>query len=83
MIIENNYNVDNTITKFEGHPRIVAIKKQMKESNKAFPFQNISTDKFTSIIKKLNKKRLQNWMTYLLNTKKASELDDIPTKVIK
>ena len=83
MIIENNYNVDNTITKFEDHPRIVAIKKQMKESNKAFPFQNISTDKFTSIIKKLNKKRLQNWMTYLLNTKKASELDDIPTKVIK
>ena len=66
----NNDNIDNIITKFEGHPSIVAIKEQMKKYNKTFTFQNVSTDKVASIIKKLN-------------TKKASETDDIPTKVIK
>ena len=65
-----NNDIDNTITKFEGHPSIVAIKEQMKKYNKTFTFQNVSTDKVASIIKKLN-------------TKKASETDDIPTKVIK
>ena len=29
----NNDNIDNTITKFEGHASIAAIKEQMKESN--------------------------------------------------
>ena len=62
----NNDNIDNTITKFEGNPSIVAIKEQMKKSNKNFTFQNVSTDKVASIIKKLNTKRLQNLMTYLL-----------------
>ena len=63
----NNDNIDNTITKFENHLSIVAITEQMKKYNKIFTFQNVSTDKVASIFKKLN-------------TKKASETDDIPTK---
>ena len=47
----NNDNTDNTITKFEGHPSIIAIEEQMKESNKTFTFQIINTDKVTLIIK--------------------------------
>ena len=42
----------------------------MKESNKTFNFQNVCTDKVTSIIKKLN-------------IKKSTKSDEIPTKVIK
>ena len=42
-------NIDNTITKFEGHPSIVAIQEQMKNCNKTFTFQNVSTDKVGSI----------------------------------
>ena len=42
----------------------------MKKSNKTFTFQNVSTDKAASIIKKLN-------------TKKVSKSDDILTKAIK
>ena len=63
----NNDNIDNIITKLEDYPSLV---EQMKKYNKTFTFQNVSTDKVASIIKKLN-------------TKKASETDDIPTKVIK
>ena len=66
----NNDNIDNTIAKFEGHPSIVAIKEQMKNYNKTFTFQNVSTDKVASIIKKLN-------------AKKASKSDDMPTKLIE
>ena len=66
----NNYRIDSIITKFQGHPSIVAIKEQMKESHKNFTFQNVSTDKVVSIIKKLN-------------TKKALKSDEIPTNVIK
>ena len=66
----NNNNIDNTITKLESHPSIVAIKEKMKESNKPFTFQNVSTDKFASIIEKLNKKR-------------ASKSDNISAKVSK
>ena len=29
----NNDNIDNTITKFEGHASIASIKEQMRESN--------------------------------------------------
>ena len=54
--VDNN-NIDNTITKFEGHPSIIAIKKQMKKYNKIFTFQNVSTDKVASVIKKLNSKK--------------------------
>ena len=42
----------------------------MRKSYKTSTFQYVSTDKVTSIIRKLN-------------TKKASKSDDIPTKVIK
>ena len=42
----------------------------MKESNKTFTFQHVSTDKVDSIIKKLN-------------TSKASKSDDITNKVFK
>ena len=28
----NNDNIDNSLTKFEGHPSIVAIKEQMKKN---------------------------------------------------
>ena len=42
----------------------------MKKSNKTFIFQNVSSDKVASIMKKLN-------------TKKASKSNDIPIKVIK
>ena len=66
----NNVNIDNTITKFEGHSSIVAIKEQMKNYNKTFTFHNVSADKVASSIKKLN-------------AKKDSKSDDIPTKVIK
>ena len=66
----NNDNIDNAMIKFEGHASIVAIKKQMKKSNKTFTFQNVSTDKVASIIKKLN-------------AKKALKFDEIPAKVIK
>ena len=62
----NNDNNDNIITKSEGHPSIVAIKDQMKKYNKTFTFQNVSTDKVASIIKKLN-------------SKKVSKSDDITT----
>ena len=65
-----NDNIDNIIIKFEGHSSIVAIKKQMKKCNKTFTFQNVSTEKVASIIRKLN-------------SKKASKSDDISTKVIK
>ena len=66
----NNDNIDNIIIKFEGHPSIVATEEEMKKYVKTFTFQNVSTDKVASIIKKLN-------------SKKASESDDMPTKVIK
>ena len=66
----NNDNIDNTIAKSECHPSIVAIKEQMKNYNKTFTFQNVSTDKVASIIQKLN-------------AKKISKSDDIPTKLIK
>ena len=66
----NNYNIDNIITKFEGHLSIVATKEQMKKFNKTFTFQYVSTDKVDSIIKKVN-------------SKKVSKSDDISTKVIK
>ena len=36
---------------------IPAIKEQMKEVYQTFIFQNVSTQKITSIIKNLNKKR--------------------------
>ena len=42
----------------------------MKNYNKTFTFQNVSTDKVVSIIEKLN-------------ARKASKSNDIPTKVIK
>ena len=42
----------------------------MKNYNKTFTFQNVSTDKVASIIKKLTEK-------------KASKSDDIPPKVTK
>ena len=66
----NNNNIDNTITKFEGHPSIVAIKEQIKNYKKTFTFQNVDTNKIGSIITKLK-------------AKKASKSDDIPTNVIK
>ena len=66
----NNDNIDNIIIKFEGLQSIVAIKEQMKKYNKTFTFQNITTDKVASIIKKLN-------------SKKGSKSDDIPAKIIK
>ena len=62
----NNDNSDNIITKLEGHPSVVAIKDEMKKYNKIFTFQNVSTDKVASIIKKLN-------------SKKVSKSDDITT----
>ena len=34
----NNDKINNTITKLQGHPSIVAIKEQKKESNKTFTF---------------------------------------------
>ena len=52
-----NNDIDNTITKFEGHPSIVAIKEQMKKYNKTFTFQDVSTDKVASITKKSNSKK--------------------------
>ena len=66
----NNDNIDNIIIKFEGQPSIVASKEQMKKYNKTFTFQNVSKNKFASIIKKLH-------------SKKPSKSDDIFTKVIK
>ena len=48
----------------------MSIKKQIQKSNKTFTFQNISTHKVASIVKKLN-------------TRKTSKCDDIPTKVIQ
>ena len=66
----NNDIIDNTLTKSEGDPSIVAIKEQIKKYSKTCTFQNVNTGKVTSIIKKLN-------------TKKTSKSDDIPTKVIK
>ena len=68
--INVNNDIDNTITKFEGHPSIVAIKEQMIKYNKTLTFHNVSTDKVASIIKKLN-------------SKKASKSHVIPTKLIK
>ena len=62
----NNDNIDNIITKLESHPSVVAIKDEMKKYSKTFTFQNVSTDKVTSIIKKLN-------------SKKVSKSDDITT----
>ena len=66
----NNDNIDNIIIKSEGQPSIVAGKEQMKKYNKTFTFQNVSKNKFASIIKKLD-------------SKKPSKSDDIFTKVIK
>ena len=70
----DNDNIDNRITKFEGHPSMVAINEQMKRFNKTFTFQNISTDKVASIIKykKTNS-----------NTKKVSKSDETPAKITK
>ena len=62
-------NIDIIIAKFEGHSSI-AIKSYRKEPNNTSTSQNVSTDKFASIIKKLN-------------TKKASKSVDISNKVIK
>ena len=53
----NDINIDNTITKFEGHPSTVAIKEQMKKYNKTFIFQNVNTDRVASIINKFIAKR--------------------------
>ena len=66
----NNDNIDNIIIKFESHQNIVVIKEQMKKYNKTFTFDNVTTGKVASVIKKLN-------------SKKASKSDDVPTKVIK
>ena len=69
----NNVNIDkidNTITKLQGYPSIVVIKEQKEKSNKTSTFQNVSTDKFALIMKKLS-------------TKKALKIDEIPTNVIK
>lgn len=44
----NNDNIENAITKVEGHPSILAIKVQMKKSNKSLTFQNVGTDKIAS-----------------------------------
>ena len=52
----NNDNIDNSITKFEGHSSIVAIKEQIKNYNKTFTFHNVNTDKVVSIIKIKRKK---------------------------
>ena len=52
----NNDNVDNSITKCEGHSSIVAIKEQMKNYNKTFTFHNVNKDKVVSIIKIKRKK---------------------------
>ena len=51
-----NNNIDNIIIKFGGHRSIVAI-KEMKKYNKTFTFQNVTTDKVASVIKKLNSKK--------------------------
>ena len=66
---ENNDDVnnDNMIIQSQnlgGHPSTVAIKEQTKNPNKTFTFQNVSTDKVASIIKKLNTKKLQNLMAH-------------------
>ena len=66
----HNDNIDNIIIKFEGHPSIVAIKEQINKCNKTFTFQNASTDKAASIIKKLY-------------SKKAAKSVYIPTEVMK
>ena len=46
----NNDNIDNTITKFEGHPIIVAIKEQMKKCNKTFTFQKVRQTKSVQLL---------------------------------
>ena len=62
----NNDNINNTIKKFEGYPKIAAIREQMKKYNKTFTFQNVRTNEVASIVGKLNAKRLQTLVTYLL-----------------
>ena len=46
----NNDNIENTITKFEGHPIIVAIKEQLKKCNKTFTFQKVRLTKSLQLL---------------------------------
>ena len=39
--VDSISNIDNTFAKHDRHPRIVPIKKQIKESNKIFTSQNV------------------------------------------
>ena len=54
----NNYDLNeigDTVIKFQGHPSITVFKEQVRESNRAFTFQNVSTDKVSSIVKNVSK----------------------------
>ena len=65
---ESNYdinNIGNTFTKFQGHPIIVVLKEQVKESSQAFAIQNVSTDKVASIVQNYTQKMFQKLMSYL------------------
>ena len=52
--VDSISNIDNKFAKYDRHPSIVPIKKQIKESNKIFTFQNVSEKekKFLQLLKK-------------------------------
>ena len=53
----NNDNIDNTIKKFEGHPSLAAIKKQMRNTTQISLSKMLVQTKQLQLLKKLNRKK--------------------------
>ena len=81
MDITNNHNLlsdldttnnprEKIINKYQNHPSITSINKHMTRSELTFPFQPVTKEQITNLIR-------------LLNNKKAIQSTDIPTKLIK
>ena len=62
--------IENAYCKYENHPSIILIKKHMQGANSSFVFETFSKEKIEKLITNLN-------------TKKAVQSNDIPTKLVK
>ena len=62
--------IENTICKSENHPSITLIKKHVEGTNSSFVFETVTKEKIEKI-------------TTNLNTTKAVQSDDIPTKLVE
>ena len=68
-IISHN-PIENAIYKYENHPSVIAIKNHMKSTNSSFSFQTVTKEGTAKLITNLD-------------SKKAAQSMDIPTKLVK